>query len=304
MATSLRDTALLLTVLAGYDGFDPRMTPETPLRTQVPSYHQNLDEAIEARRAEGNWTPSTAARGLRIGLIKEAWTAPQLTEEVASAVRTAAARFTALGADAVDEVSVPLHAVGAKIFSAVTLADMADVFLHNKAPDLLSWPIADWDPFPSTTKSAEQWYEAMNKSAPTVVNKLFSSMFVKTRFPAAARAKAVMHAHELRAAYDAALEKYDVLITPATPTVAKRNPDLETTSVCEKQALALDITFNTCPFNLTGHPGLVMPVSWGKAEGDEGKLPIGMQLVGKRWKEDELFLAAAAWEVGGLGLDG
>lgn len=311
MATSVRDTALLLTVLAGYDGFDPRMTPETPLRNQVPQYHETLDKAIEARRSAGDWTPTTAARGLRIGIIKEAWAAPQLTDDVASAIKKAAARFTELGAAVVDEVSIPLHAVGAKIFTAVTLAGMADTYLRNNPPDLLSWPVADWNPFPTAPDAAAAWYDTMNKSAPTVVNSLFGSTLVssdKTRFPLAARAKAVTHAHELRAAYDAALDEYDVLLTPATPTVAQRHPDPDRTSVREKQALALGITYNTCPFDLTGHPGLVIPVGWGKkaekGEEEGGRLPIGMQLVGKRWGEDQLFLAAAAWEVGGLGLDG
>lgn len=309
MATSVRDTALLLTVLAGYDGFDPRMSPETPLRSQVPSYHDNLDRAIAAREAAGQWTPTTAARGLRVGIIKEAWEAPQLTDQVASAVKKAAQRFTDLGAAVVEEVSVPLHAVGTKIFTAVTLAGMAEVFLHNKPPELLSWPVADWDPMQAGPRAEawQSWYETMNKSAPTVVNSLLGGAFVngdKKRFPLAARAKAITHAHELRAAYDVALEKYDVLITPATPTVARRHPDPDGTSVREKQALALGITYNTSPFNLTGHPGLVIPVGWGQEEGGERKLPIGMQIVGKRWGEDNLFLAAAAWEVGGLGLDG
>lgn len=311
MATSIRDTALLLSVLAGYDGFDPRMGPETPLRNQVLPYHEDLDKAIEARQAAGNWTPETAARGLRIGIIKEAWSAPQLTDEVASTIKKAAERFAALGATVVEEVSIPMHAVAGKIFAAVTLAGMPDVFLHNSPPDLVSWPAADWDPLPDAKTAAAaraEWYETMNKSAPTVVNKLFAGNFLqqdRARFPLAARAKAHTHAHQLRAAYDAALEGYDVLITPATPTVAQRHPDPDTTSVRDKQALALGITYNTDPFNLTGHPGLVIPVGWGQAEGGEGgKLPIGMQLVGKRWGEDKLFLAAAAWEVGGFGLDG
>lgn len=306
MATSIRDTAVLLTVLAGYDGFDPRMSPETPLRADVPAYHTNLDDAIATRQAAGRWTPTTAATGLRIGILQEAWAAPQLTDEVASTISQAAARFTALGAAVVEQVSIPLHAVGTKIFTAVTLSEMADTFLYNKPPALLSWPNADLHPpTPNAT-----WYETMNKAAPTVVSSLLGGTFVnaaqnRARFPLAARAKAITHAHELRAAYDAALDKYDVLITPATPTAAQPHPDPDA-SVREKQTLALGITYNTSPFDLTGHPGLVIPVGWGKAtgEGGEGRLPIGMQLVGKRWGEDKLFLAAAAWEVGGLGLDG
>jgi amidase len=41
------------------------------------------------------------------------------------------------------------------------------------------------------------------------------------------------------------------------------------------------------PFNLTGHPVVVIPVGQTK----DG-LPIGMQIVGKRWKEMELLAIA------------
>lgn len=300
MAGSVRDTALLLTVLAGWDGLDPRMTPETPLRQNVPAYHEKLDAAIEARKSSGRWSPAAAASGLRIGLVREAWTAPQLSDEVAAAVRHAGQRFAALGGT-IEEVSIPVHALGAAVFTAAEAPEMADVFLHNKPPDCLSWPAADLVP-PAPDGS---WFETMNRSAPTVVSTLIAGEFLRRNrdsFPPAARAKAITHVHELRAAYDAALARFDVLVTPCNPTVGMKHlsPDM---SVAEKYTLALGNTWNTCPFNLTGHPGLSIPVGWGKTEDGLGRLPIGMQMVGRRWDEETLFLAAAAWEVGGLGLD-
>jgi amidase len=47
-------------------------------------------------------------------------------------------------------------------------------------------------------------------------------------------------------------------------------------------------TAYTCPFNLTGHPAVVLPLTKSK----EG-LPIGVQLVGKRWSEPALLALAA-----------
>ncbi|KAJ0108972.1 hypothetical protein J7T55_005520 [Diaporthe amygdali] len=300
MAGSVRDTALLLTVLAGWDGLDPRMTPETPLRQSVPAYHELLDEAIESLKAAGSWTATAAASGLRIGIVKEAWSAPQLSDEVATVVKQAGQRFAALGGT-VEEVSVPMHTMAASIFTAVTRPDMADVFIHNTPPDCLSWPMADLAP----PKPDGKWYDTMNRSAPMVVNKLLSSTFItrnSDNFPPAARGKAVTHVHELRAAYDAVLADFDVLITPCNPTVGMKHPSPDL-SVVQKYELALGNTWNTSPFNLTGHPGLVIPVGWGKTEDGQGRLPIGMQMIGRRWNEQMLFLAAAAWEVGGLGLD-
>ncbi|KAG6357799.1 hypothetical protein INS49_013678 [Diaporthe citri] len=285
---------------SGWDGLDPRMTPETPLRQNARAYHGKLDEAIESRKASGSWNPTAAASGLRIGLVKEAWSAPQLSEEVAAVVKQAGQRFAALGGT-VEEVSIPMHDLGAAIFTAVVRSEMPDVFVHNKPPDCLSWPIADLMPPTPDGK----WFETLNISAPTVVNKFVTGEFLnrnKDTFPPAARGKAITHVHELRAAYDAALAQFDVLITPCNPTVGMKHlgPDM---SVAERYALALGNTWNTSPFNLTGHPGLSVPVGWGRTEDGQGRLPIGMQMVGRRWDEETLFLAAAAWEVGGLGLD-
>ena len=47
---------------------------------------------------------------------------------------------------------------------------------------------------------------------------------------------------------------------------------------------------NTSPFNLSGHPALNLPC--GLRDG----LPIGLQLVGRRWKESTLFQVAYAFE--------
>ena len=44
---------------------------------------------------------------------------------------------------------------------------------------------------------------------------------------------------------------------------------------------------NTCPTNLTGHPALSVPCGFG-----ENGLPIGLQLMGRRWEESTLFRAA------------
>jgi amidase len=41
------------------------------------------------------------------------------------------------------------------------------------------------------------------------------------------------------------------------------------------------------PFNLSGHPAVIIPI----AQTQEG-LPIGLQIVGKRWREMELLAIA------------
>lgn len=43
----------------------------------------------------------------------------------------------------------------------------------------------------------------------------------------------------------------------------------------------------TMPFNLSGHPAVVIPIG----QTQDG-LPIGMQIIGKRWREMELLAIA------------
>ncbi|KAF3014787.1 hypothetical protein E8E14_011211 [Neopestalotiopsis sp. 37M] len=302
IAGSIRDTALLLSVLSGYDGIDPRMTPETPLRKNVPQYHEILDKAIAQRTEAGTWTASQAAKGLRIGVLKEGWEVPTMTPEVTAATKAACARFTALGA-VVEEVSIPLHKIGPAIWTAATRANMIDS-MTNVSPTLLSHTLPDLNP----PVPDQAWYETMNKFNPAVVNVFFAGAYLSNpeRFPPAYRNKAMMHVHELRAAYDDALANYDVLITPAVPTVAmQRDEKWHNGGVMGHLNLALGNNMNTGMFNVTGHPAMTMPIGWGspREEGVEGKLPIAFQIVGKRFGESDMFLAAAAWEAGGRAYD-
>ncbi|KAI2468863.1 amidase signature enzyme [Annulohypoxylon bovei var. microspora] len=306
MAASVRDTALLLAVLAGYDGFDPRMTPETPLRPAVQQYHAVLDEQIATRTAAGTWTPRAAARNIRVGVLKEAFEITGMNPEVASIIQRAASRFTTLGAS-VASVSIPLHLAAPHIFTAATRAYMADTLLSRQGSSTASsLPF----PFPSAAPPApdQRWYETMTAANPLVVGLLLSSAVLRdrSRYPESVREKAVRHARELRAAYDDALRRCDVLVMPATPTVGPPHAGADVGGA-EKAGFLLANTLNTMPFNITGHPGLVIPVGWGHVEdgGGDGtaRLPVGMQIVSKRWDEQTAFLAAAAWEVGGLGLD-
>lgn len=296
MAGSVRDIAVALTVMAGYDGIDPRMTPETPLRDKVPRYHELLDTAVQSRRDGGSWTPSAAAKGLRIGLLKESFDVLDLDAEVEAALRAAAARFCQLGGT-VDEVSIPLHVLGKAIWMTTNRGHMADVLLDNKPSEMLSHPMTELDP----PKPDQAWFDTMNQSNPAVVNTLFFRSFF-AELPHSARAKSMMHVHQLRAAYDEALGSYDVLLTPVTATVAPPHPPADA-SVASKYYAAVGDGANTAPFNITGHPALAVPIGWATAQDGKSRLPVGMQLVGKRWDEVTVLLAASAWEVGGLGLD-
>lgn len=100
----------------------------------------------------------------------------------------------------------------------------------------------------------------------------------------AAYASARRTRSEIRAAFDALLGSYDALALPVTVTTAPRREGTDAV------ATAARLTALTSPFNLTGLPAIAIPC------GLAGGLPVGLQLVGARWREARLLRVARAYE--------
>jgi len=88
---------------------------------------------------------------------------------------------------------------------------------------------------------------------------------------------------------------FDILITPTTPCPAFKPGWLDSGTVFPtigKKALNIAswMTF-TYPFNMSGHPAASIPSGW-----DSSGLPIGMQIVGKRYDEKTVLQVSKAFE--------
>jgi aspartyl-tRNA(Asn)/glutamyl-tRNA(Gln) amidotransferase subunit A len=88
---------------------------------------------------------------------------------------------------------------------------------------------------------------------------------------------------------------YDILITPTTPCPAFKPGWLDSGTVFPtigKKSLSIMswMTF-TYPFNMSGHPAASIPSGW-----DKSGLPIGMQIVGKRFDEKTVLQVSKAFE--------
>src|SRR5438132_8261081 len=88
MTNNVRDNALLLEVLAGADGLDPRQGA-----LKVAKYTDELGGGV---------------RGLRIGVVKEGFGHPSSEADVDAKVKAGADLFRKLGAT-VEEISIPMH---------------------------------------------------------------------------------------------------------------------------------------------------------------------------------------------------
>jgi len=86
--------------------------------------------------------------------------------------------------------------------------------------------------------------------------------------------------------------RYDLLLTPTLPTTAfpAKGP-LPTSVGGERLASPIHAVAFTYPFNMTGHPAATVRAGFS----DEG-LPVGLQLVAERGREDLLLQVARAYE--------
>ena len=84
-------------------------------------------------------------------------------------------------------------------------------------------------------------------------------------------------------------ERWDAFICPVTVCPAIGHVPFGTPIEVDSHEVPYFIagTAYTCPFNLTGHPAVVLPL----ARSRDG-LPIGVQLVGRRWSEPALLALA------------
>jgi len=86
-------------------------------------------------------------------------------------------------------------------------------------------------------------------------------------------------------------QEYDVLLTPTTAIPAFDLGMMNPTKIGNKAASPLTWVSFTYPFNMTGLPAASIPCGW-TLEG----LPIGMQIIGKRFDELTVLQAAKAFQ--------
>ncbi len=88
---------------------------------------------------------------------------------------------------------------------------------------------------------------------------------------------------------------YDILITPTTPCPAFKPGWLESgttfPTIGKKTLSTMDWVTYTFPFNMTGLPAASIPSGWSNSG-----LPIGMQIVGKRYDERTVLQVSKAFE--------
>jgi amidase len=265
MGATVEDVARLLTAIAGPDGRDPR---------QIDTATQDYMASLKG-----------SARGLRIALLKEGFGRSDSEAVVDRRVRAAVQEFKAMGAT-VDEVSIPMHTAGYDIWNAIIIEGSTELMIKGNG---LGYSWAGSYTTSLLDAYARGWRSRPDDMAETVKMVLFMGEYMHRYYHGRYYAKAQNLKWALRQAYDDALAEYDLLALPTIPFRATEIPPSDASRELYIER-ALNMVGNTCPFDVSGHPGMSLPC--GMSDG----LPIGLMLIGRRHDEATVLRASAAFE--------
>ncbi|MDH3691051.1 MAG: amidase [Gammaproteobacteria bacterium] len=266
MSASVTDNALMLEVLAGPDGLDPRQHG-----IQADSYTEVLGQG---------------ASGTRIAVVHEGFGHANSDTEVDAKVKHAAEALRGLGAT-VDEVSIPMHLMGLPIWLPIA-AEGATVQMMMGNGYGFNWKglyVTSLLDFHSA------WRNRADELSDTLKTTMLLGWHMVRNYRGHYYAKAQNLARQLSAAYDATLKDYDLLLMPTLPVTATPIPE-ENAPIPEILQRAFEMLPNTAPFDVTGHPAMTVPC--GMSDG----LPVGLMLIGKHYDETAIYRAAHAYEQG------
>jgi aspartyl-tRNA(Asn)/glutamyl-tRNA(Gln) amidotransferase subunit A len=253
------DAALVLNAIAGHDPRD-----STSVGVPVPDYTESLVPDIS---------------GLRIGIPKE-YFVEGMESGVERVVREAIAKLEGLGAKVDWEVSLPStrHALACYYVIAPSEA-MANLARYDGVK------------YGFSAREAESMWDAMEKTrqhgfGPEVKRRLMlGSYALSAGYYDAYYLKAQKVRTLINREFVDAFSKYDVLVTPTSPTVPFRIGEKVDDPL---QMYLADVC--TLPINIAGIPGISVPA--GFVDG----LPVGMQILGKPFSEEMVLRVAYAYE--------
>ena len=255
----VRDAALVMNVIAGYDEMD-----STCVDMPVPDYTESLVEDV---------------KGLRIGVPKE-YFIEGIDKEVEASVRKSIDLFRDLGAEIVNitlphtQYAVSTYYIVAPAEASSNLARFDGVqygFRAQDAEDLIDMYIK--------TRSKGFGNEAKRRI-------LLGTYCLSTGYYDAYYLKAQKVRTKIKEDFDNAFKLCDLIVTPTTPTPAFK--------IGEKTKDPLSMYLSdifTISANLAGLPAISIPCGFSKSS-----LPIGLHMLAKPFDEETLFRAAYAFE--------
>lgn len=263
LTRDVKDSALLLGVLAGHDPLD-----STSARLPVPKYSRLLEGEI---------------KGIKVGLPTEflssgngAGVDPQTTE----AVNKAALLIEEMGGE-IEEVSLPSLSYALPAYYLIASAEASSNLARY---DGARYGYRDREATNTRAMFAKSRGKGFGKEVKRRI--MLGTYALSAGYYEAFYLKAQKIRTLIKRDFDAAFKSCSVLLTPTSPTPAFKIGE----KIEDPLTMYLSDIF-TIPVNLAGLPGLSLPFGFSR----EG-LPIGVQLLADSFKEEILFQVAYALE--------
>jgi aspartyl-tRNA(Asn)/glutamyl-tRNA(Gln) amidotransferase subunit A len=256
-ARNAQDAGLLLQAIAGNDPLDGTSSPNP-----VPDYSKALNGDI---------------RGLKIGVPEEYWVEGTQTG-VVTAVQADIERLREMGAE-VSPVSLPYTKYGVAAYYIIAPAEAsANLTRYDGVKYGYSYRDTSemWD---AMEKTRQFGFGAEVKRRIMLGTYALSAGYYDAYYKQAEKVRTLI-THD----FEQAFERFDVLVSPASPTVAFKIGEIS-----DPYQMYLQDVF-TIPANLAGICGVSIP--GGFSEG----LPVGLQLLGRAFGEESILRVADAFE--------
>ncbi len=250
---NVTDAAILLAVIAGADENDATSTQE-----KVANYSRDLDKL--------------KIKGLKIGLPKE-YFGSGVDEEIKEQVQAVAKKLEDLGA-AVDWVSLPTSEQALSVYYIILPSEASSNLarydgIRYGARAQATSALATY------LKSREAGLGAEPKRRIMLGTYALSAGYFDAYYK-----KAVQVQQLIRDDFDQSFKKFDLLISPTTPTTAFKFG-------ARTSPLAMYMNdILTLPSNLAGNTAISIPI------GLSNGLPVGIQVIGPHWSEEVVLQTA------------
>lgn len=253
------DSAMLLNVIAGHDEKD-----STSVNMDKKDYTKSLVKDV---------------KGLKIGVPKE-YFGEGINEEVKASVKAAIKKYEEMGA-IVEECSLDIANESLAVYYIIACAE-ASSNLGRFDGIRYGYRTKNFESLKDIYKnSRSEGFGEEVKRRIILGTYVLSSGYYDAYYKKAQKVRTL-----IKKEFEKLFEKYDVLLTPTSPSVAY---EIGTKSTNPLEMYLADLC--TVTVNIAGLPGISVPCGV-----DKNGMPIGMQLIGKQFDEETIIRAAYAYE--------
>ncbi|WPX09534.1 Asp-tRNA(Asn)/Glu-tRNA(Gln) amidotransferase subunit GatA [Anaerocellum danielii] len=259
LTKDVEDCALAMNIICGHDEYDATSAP-----IDVPDFTKALINDV---------------KGLKIGVPRE-YMEKGINDEVKKAVEKALELLKTLGAD-YEEFSIPIVEYALPTYYIIASSEASSNLARY-----------DGIKYGYRTQNYEDLIDLYKKTrsegfgAEVKRRIMLGTYALSAGYYDAYYKKGLQVRTLIKKAFDEAFQKYDVIITPTSPTTAFK--------IGERVSNPLEMYMSdicTVPVNIAGLPAISIPCGL-----DSNGLPIGLQIIGKAFDEETILRVAYTYE--------